>query len=262
MLHPFVSARDSHAAERAVGGLTASVAAHAGMVGLALIANAAPVMPTHPATSIGVEHVVFTGIAPSDPLRIAHASSAAARRARHTAPHSRGRAHEAEALHVPDAALDFLVAALASMVDEIQIELAHFDAAELAATASEGIAFDRAMLREFSGAPKPYARRADGAFVEADVEKVVAPFGTNPRPRYPSSLQASNVEGTFVVEFVVDSTGRVDRRTFEFPPATHRLFVKAVRDALLRSRFLPAELGGRRVAQMVQQRFSFILHRD
>jgi hypothetical protein len=37
----------------------------------------------------------------------------------------------------------------------------------------------------------------------------------------------------------------------------HPLFVRAVEDALALSRYLPAEAGGRRVRQLVEQTFAF-----
>ncbi|HEY2378770.1 MAG TPA: energy transducer TonB [Gemmatimonadaceae bacterium] len=93
------------------------------------------------------------------------------------------------------------------------------------------------------------------------VEKVAWPERGNPKPRYPESLQRQGVEGSFVVEFVVDSTGKVDEKSLNFPSATHPMFLRAVKDALLHSRFFPAELAGMRVRQLVQQQFSFVLVR-
>ena len=93
------------------------------------------------------------------------------------------------------------------------------------------------------------------------VERIAWPQRDNPRPRYPEMLKRQGVEGSFLVEFVVDSTGRVDEKTMSFPSSAHPMFLKAVRDALLRSRYFPAELAGMRVRQMVQQQFSFVLVR-
>jgi protein TonB len=101
----------------------------------------------------------------------------------------------------------------------------------------------------------------NGAYTSDIVEKVAWPQKDNPRPRYPDMLKRQGVEGSFVVEFVVDSTGRVDEKTMQFPTATHPMFLRAVRDALLHSRYFPAELAGMRVRQLVQQQFSFVLVR-
>ena len=101
----------------------------------------------------------------------------------------------------------------------------------------------------------------NGAYTQDIVEKTAWPVKDNPRPRYPESLQHQGVEGTFIVEFVVDSSGRVDAKTLAFPSSAHPMFLRAVKDALLRSRYFPAELAGMRVRQLVQQQFSFVLKR-
>ena len=101
----------------------------------------------------------------------------------------------------------------------------------------------------------------NGAYTENSVEKSAWPVRDNPRPRYPEMLQRQGIEQSFVVEFVVDSTGRVDAKTLAFPSNAHPMFLRAVKDALLRSRFFPAELAGSRVRQLVQQQFTFVLTR-
>lgn len=82
-----------------------------------------------------------------------------------------------------------------------------------------------------------------------------------PAPRsvvreYPDILRRVGVEGEAVVSFVVVSAGRVDVSTFRVVRASHDLFAAAVRQALPRMRFVPAEVGDRRVRQLVHQPFS------
>lgn len=101
----------------------------------------------------------------------------------------------------------------------------------------------------------------DGAYTQDVVERVAWPHNDNPQPRYPDALKNAGVEGSFVVEFVVDSTGRVDPKTLAFPKSAHPAFLRAVRDALLRSRYFPAELAGIRVRQLVSQQFTFVIAR-
>jgi len=81
-------------------------------------------------------------------------------------------------------------------------------------------------------------------------------------PSYPALLVRAGVEGTVLVEFVVDTLGRVERETIVMLRSDHRLFEPGVREALARMRFVPAEAQGRRVRQLVQQPFSFALTRD
>ena len=106
-----------------------------------------------------------------------------------------------------------------------------------------------------------HAQPIDGVYTAESVEKVVNGLRGNPKPVYPPSLAASYIEGTLLVRFVVDSTGRVQDKSVEFPGKAHPLFVDAVRRALLRSRYLPAEVDGRRVAQLVSQEFVFRMGR-
>jgi protein TonB len=81
-------------------------------------------------------------------------------------------------------------------------------------------------------------------------------------PAYPESLRAAGIEGQVIAQFVVDSTGRVELATFQVLDRQHPLFVAAVRSALSRMRYLPAEARGARVAQLVQQSFHFTVRRD
>lgn len=78
-------------------------------------------------------------------------------------------------------------------------------------------------------------------------------------PEYPDLLRQAGVEGEALVSFVVDTTGRVDLGTFKVVRATHDQFVDAVRKVLPRMRFIPAELGDRKVRQLVQQPYSFAI---
>ena len=56
---------------------------------------------------------------------------------------------------------------------------------------------------------------------------------------------------------VVDTTGRAEVATLKGLRYTDRAFLEAVRQALPRMRFKPAEIRGRRVRQLVQQAFAF-----
>ena len=82
--------------------------------------------------------------------------------------------------------------------------------------------------------------------------------GTN-RPRYPETLRRDRIEGAVSATFVVDTIGRVEEGSFQVLESSHPLFERAVRDALRATRYVPAEAGGRRVRQLVEQRFLFTL---
>lgn len=102
---------------------------------------------------------------------------------------------------------------------------------------------------------------SDSIYPTSFVEKAVMPRAGNPVPSYPSSLRGASIEGSVVARFVVDTTGRVEPKSISFAAATHPLFADAVRQALLRSRYLPAMIGDRPVRQLVEQRFAFALNR-
>ncbi|MCC6772462.1 MAG: TonB family protein [Gemmatimonadaceae bacterium] len=78
-----------------------------------------------------------------------------------------------------------------------------------------------------------------------------------PTSRYSRQLANAGIEGTVVARFLVDTAGRVEPGTIQLSAGSHPLLGESVREALERSRFSPAESGGRRVRQLVQQSFSF-----
>jgi periplasmic protein TonB len=95
-------------------------------------------------------------------------------------------------------------------------------------------------------------------FFDFQVEKQAA-VSSAPAPRYPDMLRSANVEGEVLAQFVVDTTGRADMSTFKVLKTSHDLFTNAVRQSLPQYRFLAAEIGGKRVKQLVQMPFVFSL---
>jgi periplasmic protein TonB len=93
-------------------------------------------------------------------------------------------------------------------------------------------------------------------FTAPMVEREVRLIGTV-QLRYPSMLQSAGVTGEVTMQYVVDTLGRVERESVHAVASSNTLFTQAARDALLRARFAPAEAGGRKVRQLVEQRFSF-----
>lgn len=101
----------------------------------------------------------------------------------------------------------------------------------------------------------------DQTYFEFQVEKQVAQAPGNPGPRYPDMLRSANVEGEVLAQFVVDTTGRVEGGSIKILKTSHDLFTNSVKQALSGMRFFPAEIGGRKVKQLVQQPFNFTLTR-
>ncbi|MGH7623665.1 MAG: energy transducer TonB [Gemmatimonadaceae bacterium] len=96
-------------------------------------------------------------------------------------------------------------------------------------------------------------------YFEFQVEKQVSPYPGNPAPRYPDMLRSANVEGEVLAQFVVDTTGKADMSQFKVLKSTHDLFTNAVKASLPNMKFYPAEVGGRKVRQLVQMPFQFSL---
>jgi periplasmic protein TonB len=110
-----------------------------------------------------------------------------------------------------------------------------------------------------TGVEKKVEVREDNTYFEFQVEKPVMQAPNSPVPQYPDILRQAGVEGEALVSFVVDSTGRADISTYKVIRTTHELFATAVKNALPRMRFIPAEVGDKKVRQLVQQPFSFAI---
>lgn len=108
--------------------------------------------------------------------------------------------------------------------------------------------------------PTPRARASiDQPYFAFQVEKEATLRPGSPAPVHPESLRAANIEGEVLAQFVVDTLGRPDPSTFRVLKSSHELFAQSVRGALPAMSFAPAEVGGRKVPQLVQMPFSFSL---
>ena len=103
---------------------------------------------------------------------------------------------------------------------------------------------------------------SDQPFFAFQVEKQVQQIPGSGNLRYPDMLRSANVEGEVLAQFVVDTTGHYESGTFKVLKSSHDLFTAAVKNALPTMRFYPAEVGGRKVKQLVQQPFTFSLQKS
>ena len=252
MLHTFISSQARHLGAARLGGVSLSVVTHAGLITLAAIGSGkAASLGDLRGDVIPAERVLFVS---ARELTNGGASVARAVRA--------ARAKGLVRLVVPDltrlrASIDAAVAALAdppAVVTDINLDGRIADAHDFDGFDEEAL-IGGSVLRALARPGE------NGAYSSEMVERTVWPKRGNPTPRYPPALLHDGVEGTFAVQFVVDSTGRVDAKTMAFPKSAHPMFVRAIRDALLRSRYFPAELAGGRVRQLVQQQFTFVIGR-
>lgn len=252
MFHTFVSSQAARWGSARLGVASFSVLAHATLVTFAVVESGrAPGAVGLPAVVAPVEHLRFVnvrdlagGSAVSRKGAFAHAAAKAAH------------------LLVPDLTkLHVLVdGALATVTKVPEITIDEDYTARVTSADDFGTA-DAQQLVDGSSMWALTHPGPNGAYSADVVEKTAWPRQDNPRPRYPDALKRAGVEGSFLVEFVVDTTGRVDPKSLAFPKAAHPAFLQAVKDALLHSRYFPAELAGMRVRQLVSQQFTFVIAR-
>jgi protein TonB len=99
-----------------------------------------------------------------------------------------------------------------------------------------------------------------GPYMEFQVEKPVEKIGGE-APEYPSMLRESGVEGQVLAQFVVNESGRYESGTLKIISSSNPAFTAAVKDALPRMRFSAAQIGGKKVQQLVQMPFQFHLQK-
>jgi TonB family protein len=113
-----------------------------------------------------------------------------------------------------------------------------------------------------SSAPTvPTEYEGSRVYIEPELEHPVARDPSSDGPRYPELLRKKGVEGLVVVRFIVDTSGHADSTTLHIVMATQPEFEEAVRTALPRMRFIPAQLGDKHVPELVMQEFRFIMER-
>ncbi|MEP6690784.1 MAG: hypothetical protein ABJD07_06475 [Gemmatimonadaceae bacterium] len=87
-----------------------------------------------------------------------------------------------------------------------------------------------------------------------DVDTVAAPSVMRPHPKYPTVERDDRVLREFLIEFVVDTTGRARLRSAR---STSRgpvePYLSALRDAMATWEYEPAKKGGRKVAQVLRE---------
>ena len=92
---------------------------------------------------------------------------------------------------------------------------------------------------------------------ELQVDSAAVRYENSAAPSYPESMLRRRIEGSVIVQYVVDTLGHADTLTFRVIAATHVDFARAVKNTLPFMRFRPAVMANRHVPQLVQQPFSF-----
>ncbi|MBA3344403.1 MAG: energy transducer TonB [Gemmatimonadales bacterium] len=93
-------------------------------------------------------------------------------------------------------------------------------------------------------------------FLEAQLDDPVQPISI-PTPRYPPVLQSAGIAGRVELQYVVDTTGHAEPRSFKVLKSTHPAFVEPAKEAIAKGVFKPAKFKGQAVRQLVQQAISF-----
>jgi periplasmic protein TonB len=81
---------------------------------------------------------------------------------------------------------------------------------------------------------------------------------SQPAPQYPAALQSVGLEGRVVVEFVIDTTGRVQPSSMKMIESTYPAFEVEARRVLAGSTFHPAHLSRVPVRQLTRQAIRFV----
>lgn len=110
-----------------------------------------------------------------------------------------------------------------------------------------------------SSEPVPELANPSATFRADQVERQVTLLGGAPLPDYPEVLRTAGIAGQVVAEFTVNERGLVEPDSVRFVRSDNVLFERSVRSVLRRMRFAPAEIGGRKVRQLVQMPFVFTL---
>jgi outer membrane biosynthesis protein TonB len=134
-------------------------------------------------------------------------------------------------------------------------------AANSVVSASASVSVVPPLERRTTAADRAPASANEQTYFEFQVTTQVTPLPANPNPRYPDSLRVAGFEGEVLMQFVFDTLGLADMSTVKVLRSSHPLFTYAVWDVLPRVRFVPAELNGKKVRQLVQMPFQFSMTR-
>ena len=97
---------------------------------------------------------------------------------------------------------------------------------------------------------------SNSVYYDFQVEHEARQIGSE-SPEYPMDLASAGIAGECVVQFVVKLSGIPDPTTIRVLRSPHPLLSASVRTAVAKMVFIPAEIGGRRVNQLLQRTFSF-----
>ena len=77
--------------------------------------------------------------------------------------------------------------------------------------------------------------------------------------KYPVVLRGAGIEGRTLLQFVIDTAGRVEPRSVKVLETTHAAFAESAKEGILEARFEPAHVGARAVRQLTRVPVRFAL---
>jgi TonB family protein len=113
---------------------------------------------------------------------------------------------------------------------------------------------------DFDG-PLPAVASVDSAVFSLECVDRAPAFQPSGPVLYPETMVASRIAGEAVVEFVLDTAGRVEPHSIQIVRSSHRAFGSVAQDAVRHGRFVPARLDGVLVRCRVRMPFRFEIGR-
>lgn len=101
---------------------------------------------------------------------------------------------------------------------------------------------------------------AGQVYAEAVVEEKPEML-SGPVPEYPQLLRTASIEGTVIVQVIVDTMGRAEPKSIKIIRSPNPGFDQPVKSAVQRALFRPARVHGRAVRVLVQIPYNFTLKR-
>ena len=80
---------------------------------------------------------------------------------------------------------------------------------------------------------------------------------SGPPLQYPAALQEAGIGGFVIIEFVIDTTDRVEPSSIKIARSSHAAFEGPARDAVRKSLFRPGRVRGMAVRVLVQLQMDF-----
>jgi protein TonB len=98
-------------------------------------------------------------------------------------------------------------------------------------------------------------------FLAAEVDETPAALneGGICNPKFPPVMQSAGIPGRVVMQFVVNTDGKVDAGSLKVMNSTHKAFEDPAKEALMKCPFKPGRSRGQPVRVLVQQAISFKL---